>query len=448
MRRSGLHVSLTVSAIVLVVVAQAAYWTERQQNPSWFPYRQGAGDMYMMDLPIPTATPGFMAGPSDPLTGVQGYWPTYCAVGICANDKYYVCGGQGPNLALGAPAGYAWPSNSYGQGYSYIRQSLMSVYDPAADTWTCAKWDMTGPVPYNYSTGTGGVVWARVGDGVYPGAAQAFAFDYDNDGTEEIYIHGGYPIWDGWFTIFDPDVNGGQGAWSNSVPAVNYSSGYKAQYNGGCVRIGSNAYVIAGSFWGPPGLSSLQVFDLAANTWSVYEGVYSTNLSRFGAGVVGTKVYLLGGMERVGLSETVSLRYSPHVFMLDTENLAAGLTHVGILAVGVEQPCAVAWRGRLYVVAGLSAAGPTNLFQVFNPETGVTTVNDTPLPINAYGGSCAISTGGTFFVGGALRYTDTDGTNYNTSRAWTCLIPEPGVLTRALVLASLCRGPRRRKASP
>ncbi|GEM_PF-1410500 len=416
---------------VIVTLTSGALWTEKAQNPAWFPYQEGSGSSQLMDLPIPTATPGFMVSPGDPRAGVQGYWPTYCAIAVFANNKYYVGCGQGPNIALGAPAGYTWPSNSYGQGASYNRQSMMAIYDPTVDTWVCSKWDQTGPVPFNYNFGSGGIVWSVIGDGTQSGSAQAFAFDYDSDGTQEIYMHGGYPQWDGWNFIFDPDLNGGNGSWSTTAAAANFSAGYKCQRRGGCVPVGSNVYVIGGNFWGPLGQCNLQVFEPAANAWTVYENVYGTSLWQFGIGSIGTKVYILGGRERVGNpTETDVLRYSPNVYMLDTTNIAAGLTKVGTLVVGVEQPSVVQWRGLLYVIAGLTAgdeltltSSATNLFQIFNPATGGTTVSDTPLPVNAYGASCAVSAGGMLYVGGALRYRDADGTNYNASRLWTLQLP-------------------------
>ncbi|MCX7004485.1 MAG: hypothetical protein NTV22_14605 [bacterium] len=432
--------ALCITLCLTALFTCGAYWTEKAQNPAWFPYKQGTGSSQLMDLPIPTATPGFMVSPSDPLAGVQGYWPTFYAIAVFANNKYYVGCGQGPNIALGSPAGFAWPSNSYGQGASYNRQSMMAIYDPAADTWDCSKWDQTGPVPFNYNFGSGGTAWAVIGDGTQIGAAQAFAYDYDADGTEEIYMHGGYPQWSGWNFIFDPDLNGGKGSWSTTAAASSWSIGeppaYRCQRRGGCVLVGSNVFVIGGSFWGPPGQCNLQVFSPVANAWTVYENVYGTNIQQFGIGAVGTKVYLLGGRELVGTPTEVDiLRYSPNVYMLDTTNIAAGLTKVGTLQVGIEQPSVIAWRGLLYVIAGMTSgtdlnltSGATNLFQIFNPATGGTTLNDTPLPVNAYGASCAVSTGGILYVGGALRYVDADGTNYNSSRLWTGPLPQQDLL--------------------
>jgi hypothetical protein len=174
----------------------------------------------------------------------------------------------------------------------------------------------------------------------------------------------------------------------------------------------------------------LQVYNPAADSWTPYENVYPTGIWMFGIGAVNSKIYLLGGREVKG--DTV--RYSKNVYMLDTENIAAGLKKVGSLVVGVEMPSVIAWRGLLYVVAGLAQTGATNLFQIFNPATGGTTINETPFPVNAYGASCAVSTNGTLYVGGAMRYLETDGTNYNTSRLWIGPLPQQDILVSPTTL--------------
>ncbi|MCX7846488.1 MAG: hypothetical protein N2595_00430, partial [bacterium] len=167
-RMKWCEVMMTCAAVSCL----ASGWVEKAPNPSWFPYKAGpnavAGEM---DLEIPTATnqpSGDLSVTSiwpdaivqltctdDPLRGTQGYWPTFHAIGIFANGKYYVGGGIGPNVNMGNNwGGYAWPSNSYAgssggdHGYSWNRQSMFAIYDPVANTWQAAKWDGTGPCGY------------------------------------------------------------------------------------------------------------------------------------------------------------------------------------------------------------------------------------------------------------------------------------------------------------
>lgn len=442
-----------------VAVCQASGWVEKAPNPSWFPYKAGpnaaAGEM---DLPIPTATnqpSGDMSVTSiwpdavvqltctdDPLRGTQGYWPCFHSIGIFANGKYYVGGGVGPNINMGNLwGGYAWPSNSYAtspnngdQGYSYNRQSMFAVYDPVANTWEAAKWDGTGPRGYprmnTITPGTYSTEMPLKDDGTWIGSNQAFAYDRDGDGIEEIFMHGGYPHWGGYFAVYNPASN----AWTRTSDALDFSSGYKAQYYGGCVRIGAEVYVIGGGFWGPAGGTHLQVYNITNDTWTVYEYVLSgKQLAGFGIAPVGTKIYLLGGFEM----QTGGTPYLNTVYVLETTNISAGLQLVGTIPVAVRWPAMISWKGMLYVVGGsvggFTAPGaqgnyPTNLFQIFNPATGAGVVHQETLPLNTYAASCAVSPSGVFYFGGALRYRDPNtGILCNSGRLWVRQMPEQDI---------------------
>ena len=414
-------------------VCLGEYWTEKAQNPSWFPYKTGAGNERWMDLPIPTPSqsdPSLPAivSPNDPLKDVQGYWPLYYSVGTYANGRYYVGCGQGPQVnwaGLTGNPGYAWPSNSYGQGYSFNRQSGWAIYDPVLDTWTSAKWDEVDPVGFNYinlsGVKGGGNKMPEAGDGTLIGSSQSFAFDWDEDGTDEIFLHAGYPHWDGNMFIYDPDNN----VWTNSVAAATWPSGGNlAQYYGGTARIGTNIYCIGGGFWGADGQCNMQIYHPMIDAWTVHENIFPESLRDFGIASAGTKIFLLGGLSS-----------SDKILMLETTNITAGLTQVGTLSVGVSRPSVVSFNGLFYIVGGLTTGGPTNLFQVFNPLTGSTAVGDTPLPVNAYGASCSVAPDGTFYFGGAVRYLDTDGKIYNTSRLWVAPLPEQTILISPSKLA-------------
>ena len=435
MKRTLVSTFAILIASLIITPAFGAYWTEKTQNPAYFPYFKGTGNPLFMDLEVPTAS-DIMVAPDDPLRGTQGYWPCYYSIGTFANGKYYVGAGLGPNLALGAPAGYNWPSNSYGHGYSYNRQSQWAIYTPGGDSWDACKWDGTGPVGFNYGrfpdTGpppSGGTAQPVVSDGTYIGQGQSFAYDYDHDGTEEIFLHAGYPHWGGNCFIWDPDENTGRGSWSKSADANDWpSGGNKAQMNGGSIRINELVYNIGGSFWGKAGQCNMQVYNAESNTWKTYEKISGTNILYAGMAAAGAKIYILGGAERTGDPAVYLQRNSQNIYMMDTEDISAGLTQVGTLAIGVERPSVVSWNGLIYIVGGDTVNGYTNLFQVFNPLTGSVGVNDTPLPVNAAGASCAVSPDGTFYFGGALRFTADDGTNYNTSRLWIAPLPEQDLL--------------------
>jgi len=448
---------LVIALVSGTLTCAADAWVEKAPNPSWFPYKAGpnaAGGE--MDLPIPTATnqpTGDLALTSiwpnlvvqltctdDPLRGTQGYWPTFHAIGIFANGKYYVGGGVGPNINMGNFwGGYGWPSNSYStspnngdQGYSYNRQSMFAVYDPVANTWEAAKWDGTGPRGYpNMAAITPGVYSTDMplkNDGTWIGSNQAFAYDRDGDGIEEIFMHGGYPQWNGHFAVYNPASN----AWTRTSDALNFSSGLKAQMYGGCVRIGAEVFVIGGRFWGPDNHTHMQVYNITNDSWTVYEYLYNRQLQFFGIAPVGTKIYMMGGEEAGG-----GAAYSDKVYVLDTTNIAAGIQVVGNIPVAVRWPSVISWKGMLYLVGGtvghFAAPGaqgnyPTNLFQIFNPATGAGVVHQETLPLNTYAASCAVSPSGVFYFGGALRYKDpVTGALCNSSRLWTRAMPEQDI---------------------
>ncbi len=57
--RSSINAAVAAVCAVTVLAcacSQAAYWTEKAQNPSWFPYLEGSGDAMLIDLGIPYAT--------------------------------------------------------------------------------------------------------------------------------------------------------------------------------------------------------------------------------------------------------------------------------------------------------------------------------------------------------------------------------------------------------
>jgi hypothetical protein len=449
------------------MLASAAYWTEKTSSPARFPYEVGTANNLQMNLPIPVATNrtfvayqnsagGQTPGPmfltnmviwstTDPRYGEEGYWPTYHSAASFGGGKYYVCGGVGPNAnlsgiygiaghnGLSIVMGYMWPSNSWpnGEGYSFNRQAGFSVYDPVADTWQSASWqpaDLNGYCIKNATDPPYGTYVSRkptLGQGTWIGANQAFSFDWDGDGVDEIFMHGGYPQWDGYCAVFDPN-RGVNGEWTTTASANNFSSGLKAQMYGGAVRVGSNVYCIGGNYWGPDGATHMQVYDLAMNTWQTYQNVFTNQLRFFGCAAVGNKIYMFSG------EQSPNLTYSPYVYALDVtspETISNGVKIVGQVVVPVRWPSMISWKGVLYIVGGMNAAGwPTNVFQVFNPATEATVVSAETLPVNAYAASCAVSPSGTFYFGGALRMVDpVSGWLVNSSRLWSGPMPEQDI---------------------
>ncbi len=448
------------------LLVSGAFWTEKTSSPSRFPYEVGTANNLQMDLPIPVATNrtfvayqntagGQVPGPAyqtnmiiwstvDPRYGEEGYWPTYHSASIYANGKYYVCGGVGPNANLASiygiaghngqsiSMGYMWPSNSWpnGEGFSYNRQAGFSVYDPVGDTWQSASWqlaDLNGYCIQSASDPAYGTYVSRkphLGQGTWIGANQAFAYDWDGDDVEEIFMHGGYPHWEGYCAVFDPN-RGANGEWTTTASANSFSAGLKAQMYGGAVRVGSNIYCFGGNYWGPDGATHMQVYDPSLNTWQTYENIYTNQLRYFGCAAFGNKIYLFSG------EQFPNITYSPKVYMLDVTSpatIADGIKIVGQVVLPVRWPSMIAWKGKFYIVGGFTPSGPTNVFQVFNPSTESTILSAERLPISAYAASCAVSPSGTFYFGGAMRMVDpVSGWLVNSSRLWTGPMPEQDI---------------------
>jgi hypothetical protein len=99
-----------------------------------------------------------------------------------------------------------------------------------ADTWQSASWqpaDLNGYCIKNATDPPYGTYVSRkptLGQGTWIGANQAFSFDWDGDGVDEIFMHGGYPQWDGYCAVFDPN-RGVNGEWTTTASANNFSSG-------------------------------------------------------------------------------------------------------------------------------------------------------------------------------------------------------------------------------
>ena len=188
-----------------LVMADDNVWTEKAQNPSWWPYRHYdpkrpsvREDMieWYADLEPPCPTNRTIIALSsgawrkaqvvtnemqlvatdDPFKEVPGYWPTFYGAAAYLDGKYMIAAGQMCNWALSQNAGnkfyfpgmsnfcnflrngtksgdlidyaYFWPSNSYAyasEQFSYNRSVQFHIYDVASDTWDSSKYDGSGP---------------------------------------------------------------------------------------------------------------------------------------------------------------------------------------------------------------------------------------------------------------------------------------------------------------
>ena len=179
-------------------------WTEKAQNPSWWPYRHydpkrssARADFieWYADLepPCPTnrtvdalyggtwrkaqlvSTNIQIVATDDPFKEVTGYWPTFYGAAAYLDGKYMIAAGQMCNYALRQAEtkltfpgmdnyckfvrdgtkngdlkdyGFYWPSNSVShadEAFSFNRSVQFHIYDVASDTWDSSKWDGSGP---------------------------------------------------------------------------------------------------------------------------------------------------------------------------------------------------------------------------------------------------------------------------------------------------------------
>jgi hypothetical protein len=255
-----------------------------------------------------------------------------------------------------------------------------------------------------------------VTQGSFPGSSQLLAYDCDGDGTEEIFLHSGYPNWEGPFYIYDPDVN----SWSKGADALEWSEGYRAQYGGVAREVGGKIYCVSGFGWGPFYEINGQVYDIATNTWAMLgEDMLPGAVALLSAGtVVGSDIYLLGGD---GGSRQI-LKYDT------TTNTLVDTGH--LLLTGVSSAAAVTWNGMVIVLGGATGTGYTDVTQIYNPTTG-TVVYGKPLPVEMGRLAAAIpsSSGDTIYVGGAFGSMGEGALIYNND-LWcveaTWLVPEPG----------------------
>jgi len=302
-------------------------WLALAPDPSYFPYT---------DVVTPPS---------------PDYWPRANLSVAAANGRIYSAGGYGPQTYV----------DSDGSSYPDNRQSGFSIYDIAAGTWVSARWNGTGPTAYNNGNGTAGPTDSQ---GTYTGNNQCFAYDRDSDGTDELFVLAGYPIWDGVFAIYDPDTD----AWSNSAPR---SGGLVAAYHATALEHNGVAYVYGGIYNGPDG-NGFYTYDIAANAWTQLANG-PMRLKQHCGEIVDDTMYLISGQQDAVDFGTGVVKYD---LITQTWDIASAAP----IPLGVNRAASVVHAGRIYVVGGMVAGvSSTTAIQVYDPASN-TWHHTFPLP--------------------------------------------------------------------
>ncbi len=303
-------------------------WLELAPDPSHFPYT---------DVVTPPA---------------PDYWPRANLSVAAANGRIYAAGGYGP-------LDY---TDSDGSTYYANRQSGFGIYDISGGSWSSARWDGSGPTGYNNGNGTAG---PTVDQGTYTGNNQVFTFDRDGDGTEELFVLAGYPIWDGVFAIYDPDSD----SWSNSAPRS--FGGLMAAYHATALEWQGTAYVYGGQYNGPEG-NGFFTYDIAADAWTQLPNG-PVRMTQHCGEIVGDVMYLISGQQDSVDYATGVIEYYLTVDAWDIYGAAP-------IPQGVNRAASVVVDGKIYVIGGIDSSGQsTRTIQVYDPATNRWTTSF-PLP--------------------------------------------------------------------
>ncbi|HOP79331.1 MAG TPA: carboxypeptidase regulatory-like domain-containing protein [Armatimonadota bacterium] len=315
---------------------------------------------------------GAVAPPPDP-------WPSINAQAVWANGKLHWAGGTGPSDITDA-VGHTYWSN---------RGSGHSVYDPTTNTWTGAKWDSSGPM--GIDTNLDGYV--TVDEGTYPGTSQSFAYDKNGDGVQEVWIHAGYPSWDGNFWVYDPATDSWAKVgippshmWGPPETGTKY---YQCQYLGVSAldETTGKVYCYGGGFWGPTS-DCFAVYDIQSDTWMTLSNGPINTLGIVGT-VINGKLYVTAGKQA-------------GVFAYDIASDTWDTTPVAELSVAIDRPAVCKYNGKMYIFGGRASTGDIPDIQVFDPTTNtVTKLGDMPVGMSRNGG--VIAPDGTIYVGGGTQ---------------------------------------------
>jgi parallel beta-helix repeat protein len=301
------------------------------------------------------------------------YWPRSDLSVVAADGRLYTVGGYGP-------ADYM---DSDGSIYPADRQSGVGIYDPATDIWVAARWDDTGPTGYNNAHGTAGPVASQ---GTWTGNNQAFAYDVDHDGVEEVFVLAGYPIWDGYFAVYHPNSD----AWFRTSG----SGGYRAIYLATALERDGVVYVYGGYCNGANGRTfySYCIEYPPDGMWNEMPPG-PVDMREHCGEIIGDAMILIGGTQDGVPCSTGVIRYDLDTTTWDTAFCAR-------LPVGVNRAASVAYQGKVYVLGGMDASGAsTRLVQAYDPASNAW-VTSFPLPEARSGHGAALIDETLYVVGG------------------------------------------------
>ena len=344
---------------VLIDDREFAPWFRAASDPATFPYGDTEASIGHLFIEPGTSTPfppsDNVAIPVENLTAAVG------------NGKIYVCGGWSDITV-----------NTDGDDprYWFNRQSHFSIYDPVKDEWDSAYWkdwsalsystgyqDNGQPTGYNNAghLGIGGTAKPTIDMGTLTGPNHSWTYDYDDDGTEEFFVYGGYPIWSNTIAIYDPDTNG----WTSSGQGPG-----DVFYFGLCRNNGHMVYCT----W----QDRLLIYDMSADVWTEEEIPDSMfHMSFHGGEIVGNKLYLFGGDTGDGVRTIVY-------------DLGGGYwTTLTDMPIGAYLPCSFIDRHLIYVFGGKSDSDGWDNVQVYDTDTGAWTLSFLDMPYGMSRGGCA-----------------------------------------------------------
>jgi hypothetical protein len=291
------------------------------------------------------------------------------------------------------------------------RQSHFSIFTPiawtnGADSGLGGIWDSAfggddvggvavGLCGYNNGGGTASPV---VGQGTGYIGDQSFAVDSDADGTDEIYVFGGYPQWGGDMARYDPDTN----SWS--AQEIGDSDGL---YMDGGGLIGTHWYKVHKEgflmhYDATPGTDAWAA-DIACNDAAT--GLIPVPDPKFGAGsgVINGKLYIVDTYDAAGA-----------VYEIDPG--AGTWTQKASTPLPRGQAGTVVYDGKLYLIGGRSGGANTTAkrtIQIYNPANDTwymspCTIPGDPIADKGRSGMLTEIVGGQLYVGNGLNALDVD----------------------------------------
>lgn len=276
-------------------------------------------------------------------------------------------------------AGYGLQDYRFGgpQIFDNNRSTTNAFYYPSTNTWRETKWDdPTSPAPldnYDYA----GI--SQPGEGVYPGQTQVVAIDDDGDGTLELYLHAGYPCWDGQFHRYDPDT----GKWKG-VGAANHRDYVES---GTVESVTTDTLTDSTKSWTPNAFVNTrapwELYNVTKNQRAVIASNTATTITIQTAGVPGGFVTDISGW---AAGDTYEVR---HQFLIGTGS-GYYAHYLGFT---------LAYNGWIYVGGGGFWGPDGKSFARYNPVTKKWEELE-PTPTAATGSAAGIINGKLYYAGG------------------------------------------------